>query len=104
MMAPFFWIFVAVYSLHQAWETVLVLLNNSQIRRHRDQSPEYFRDKIDPERYRKAIAYNLDKARFGLASRALWAVLTWAAILSGFFAAVDTFVLRRVEAGTLTHS
>lgn len=104
MTTPFFWIFVAVYVLHEVWETYLVFLNNAHIRRHQGEIPEYFRDKIDPERYRKAVAYNLDKARFGLISRGLWVILTWAAILSGFFAVVDNLVLTRVEAGTLTHS
>jgi STE24 endopeptidase len=88
----FFWLFAACYTVHLVWETALTLLNNAHIRKHAGEIPEYFRDKIEPERYRKAVAYNLEKARFGLAVRAYDVAVTWAIILGGVLEGLDGWV------------
>lgn len=91
----FFWLFLALFCLHQVWETALTLLNNREIRRNEDRIPEYFRDKIEPERYRKGIAYNLDRARFGLVVRGYDILLAWLLILSGLFGLLDIWLTDR---------
>jgi hypothetical protein len=62
------------------------------MRRHAGEVPDYFRDKIDAQRYAKAIAYNLEKARFGLFTKAYDVVVTFAIILSGFLGSLDLWV------------
>lgn len=88
----FFWFFVFFYTLHQAWEILLTLLNNREMERNRTQVPGYFQGKIDPDRYRKSIDYNLEKARFGLAVRGYDVAVTWAIILSGVLNQLDLWL------------
>jgi STE24 endopeptidase len=95
----FFWVFVACYALHQTWETALTLLNNTHIRAHANEVPKYFHGKIEPERYRKAVAYNLEKARFGLVVRGYDVVLTWAILFSGVLNRLDVWVADLVPQG-----
>lgn len=88
----FFWTFLLLFCLHQGWETILTLLNNAQIRRNRETIPEYFRDKIEPDRYQKAVRYNLDRARFGLVVRGYDILIVWALILTGLFETVEHLI------------
>ncbi len=84
----FFWAFVLFFFIHQFWETALTQLNIKYTEKHRDQIPDYFRDKIDPEGYQKSIDYNLEKMKFGLWVRWLEVPIVWLVILSGAFALV----------------
>src|SRR6185436_15518996 len=84
MMPWFFWVFAACYAVHLVWEVSLTLLNDAEMRRNAGMVPDYFKDKIDERRYAKAIAYNLEKSRFGLFTKGYDVVVTFAVILSGF--------------------
>jgi len=88
----FFWAFVFFFTLHQAWEIFLTLLNNREIKKSRGRIPAYFAGKIEPERYEKGIDYNLEKARFGLIVRGYDILATWVIILSGSLNALDLWL------------
>lgn len=93
-MNKFFWFFAACYAVHLGWEVSLTLLNNAHIRKNAGQIPTYFQDKIDPQRYSKAISYNLEKARFGLFTKAYDVIITFAIILTGFLGSLHVWVGR----------
>lgn len=92
MTSWFFWVFAACYAVHAVWEISLTLLNNAEMRRNAGAVPEYFRDKIDEKRYAKAIAYNLEKARFGLFTKGYDVVVTFWILLSGLLGSLDAWV------------
>jgi len=89
----FFWLFAVLFTVHQIWEVALTSLNCREMKRNRGRIPEYFQDKIEPDRYQKSIDYNLDKARFGFFVRAYDIVIVWVIILSGVLETLDS-VLR----------
>jgi STE24 endopeptidase len=89
MTSPFFWLFVSLFTLHQVWEIMLTLLNRSEMEKHRGEIPEFFKDKIDPQRYQKSLDYNLEKSRFGLLVRLYDIALVWGIILSGVLNKLD---------------
>ncbi len=92
MAHPFFWVFVVLFSLHQLWEAALTLLNRREMEKNRGQTPEFFRDKIDPERYQKSIDYNLEKSRFGLSMRVYDIGIVIAIIASGILGDLDIWM------------
>lgn len=100
----FFWLFLIVFILHELWEGGLVLLNIAHTKKHRNQMPEFYRGKIEPDRYAKSVAYTIDKARFGLIVSLVTIPILWAAILSGFFDFLDIRLSSLIPAGPLTHS
>lgn len=81
----FFYLFASVYFFHEILETYLTLLNRKHVLQHRGEVPEYFKESIDFATYQKSIAYNLEKANFGLLMRWIGVGLTWGIILSGGF-------------------
>jgi len=88
----FFWLFAVLFTIHQIWEVVLTLLNNASMEENRGKIPDYYKDKIEPDRYQKSIAYNLAKARFGLAVRVYDVVIVWTIILSGGLDLMDRWM------------
>lgn len=94
----FFWFFAALFTVHQIWEVTLTLLNCGEMKKNRGLIPEYFQDKIEPERYQKSIDYNLAKARFGFVVRAYDILIVWGIILSGILETLDL----RLQAAGLT--
>ena len=88
----FFWLFAGLFTLHQIWEVALTILNNQEMEKNRGKIPDYFKDKIDAERYAKSIAYNLAKARFGLVVRAYDVAVVWTIILSGCLDLLDRWL------------
>jgi STE24 endopeptidase len=101
MTSWFFWVFAGCYAVHLVWEISLTLLNNSEMRRNAGAVPEYFKDKIDEKRYAKAIAYNLEKSRFGFFTKGYDLVITFVIILSGFLGGLDVWVGRWAGEGIL---
>lgn len=85
----FFWLFVVLFTLHQIWEISLTLLNNQEMEKNRGTIPDYFKDKIEPERYQKSIDYNLEKAQFGFAVRAYDILIICSIIFSGVLEKLD---------------
>ncbi|MBI4412638.1 MAG: M48 family metallopeptidase [Deltaproteobacteria bacterium] len=100
----FFWLFLAFFILHELWENGLVLLNIAHTKKHAGEIPSFYRDKIEPDRYAKSIAYTIDKARIGLVVSFIAIPILWAAIFSGFFDSLDLRLSSLIPAGSLTRS
>lgn len=100
----FFWFFVVVFFVHEIFESVLILLNNAHIRKHQDQIPPFFQDKIDRATYQKGIRYNLERSRFALRVQWLGIAIFWAAIFGGAFEKLDLGLMKYSSPNTLTHA
>lgn len=100
----FFWLFLTLFILHELGENGLVLLNIFHTRKHRNQIPEFYHGKIEPDRYAKSIAYTIDKARFGLIVSLIGIPIVWAAIFSGFFDFLDIWLSSLISTDSLSRS
>jgi len=100
----FFYLFVAAYFFHEILEVSLSMLNYRHVIAHRGQVPEYFKDKIDFATYQKGIAYNLEKTRFGLWTRGIGVLVTWAFIFSGVFERLGEALARYASPESLSYS
>ena len=69
--------------------------------KHEKEVPAYFREKITPTEYQKSIAYNREKAWFGIISSWIEVPIFWGLLLSGFFGRVDDWV-RSFQAGSIS--
>lgn len=99
----FFWIFTAVYFLHELLVLGLDTLNYTHTK-NQSAPPDFFKDRISAETFQKSKLYTLDKLRFGIFSRIMHIPFFWFLILLGGFNALDFYAANFAEAGTLTHS
>ena len=99
-MNLFLFVFAVFYFAERVVDFGLTLLNLKHIRRHEKQVPAYFREKITPTQYQKSIAYNREKAWFGIISSWIEVPIFWGLLLSGFFGRVDGWV-RSFHAGSI---
>lgn len=104
MANTFFWIFLILFFSHHILETGLSLLNNSYTQKQKNKIPDYFKDKIDNNRYQRSIEYTLERSRFGLALRWIQVPLIWGILLLGGFSFLNDQLASVFESGTLTHS
>lgn len=65
-MSIVLWIVAALIALRLAAELVLAALNRAEVRRHAAQPPPAVAAIMDNETYKKAVAYTLEKSRFGV--------------------------------------
>ena len=65
-MVSILWITAALMLLRLAADLVLSALNRAEVRRHADAPPPAVAAIMDGETYRKAVAYTLEKSRFGV--------------------------------------
>lgn len=100
----FFYLFASVYFFHEILESYLSLLNRKHVLAHRGEVPEYFKESIDFATYQKSIAYNLEKARFGLIMRWVGVAITWFLILSGAFEELGEVLSRSLSTNSLSYS
>ncbi len=66
-----------------AWESVLVVLNMAEVRRHRKAPPAALRAVMDDQTYAKSVDYTLAKGKFGLFSDICGILILTAALFSG---------------------
>ena len=88
----FFWAFVVFFILHELIEQGLTWLNMRHIKQHRGEIPSFYKDKIEPAQYAKSIDYTLEKLRFGILTSFIAIPVVWAAIFSGFFDKLDSWI------------
>lgn len=103
-MNNFFILFFSFWLLSQLIEFTLNSLNKKNILTHQNEVPDFYKERISPETYKKSVAYSLTKLAFGNKVMVFDALITWILILSGFFGAFDPFIGKIVADNTLTHS
>jgi STE24 endopeptidase len=84
-------LFLFFFFLEFIVEFVLNELNLRYVRRRADEGalPEYFRDRISPEEYRRSVEYTLAKGRFQRWSSVYHAAVVLAILFSGALPALD---------------
>ena len=99
-MNIFLLVFAVFYLAERVVDFGLTMLNLNHIRKHEKEVPAYFREKITHAQYQKSIAYNREKAWFGIISSWIEVPIFWGLLLSGFFGRVDGWV-RSFQAGSI---
>lgn len=99
-----FYLFVTLFVLHEVIEFVLLALNQRHVSRHRDQIPDFYRERIDISNYARSIDYTLTKGRFAMVVNLLKIPVIWLAILSGAFGALDIGLAEWMGGISLHHS
>jgi STE24 endopeptidase len=99
-MNPFLLLFALFYTAQHLIDSWLTWLNIAHVRKHQNQVPLYFHDKISLDEYQKGIAYTREKARFGMIASWVEAPIFWGLLLSGFYGKLDTTV-RALGFGTV---
>lgn len=100
----FFYLFLTLFILHEVIEWSLILLNQSHVKKHQHQIPNFYQDKISPGEYQKSIAYTLEKSHFGLIVGALSLPVFWGAIFFGFFNSLDDWTKQIFNSSGIIHS
>lgn len=77
-------LFAGLFAVHRGLLTWLDLLQRGHLEGRGDRVPKHLEGKVDLETIRKAVAYSLEKLRFGLFDRLYDALPAWAMILFGF--------------------
>lgn len=99
----FFWLFAVCFFIHEFWESFLICLNIRHTQVKQD-IPSVLANHIDQATHLKSIAYNNDRARFGLIVRGLKALLLWVLILSGTFSILESWLQVQFQLSGLHHS
>jgi STE24 endopeptidase len=99
-MNPFLLLFATFYFTQHLLDSWLTWLNIGYVRKHQNQVPPYFQDKISLDEYQKGIAYTREKARFGMIESWVEVPIFWGLLLSGFYGKLDTTV-RALGFGTV---
>jgi STE24 endopeptidase len=99
-MNPFLILFAIFYFAQHLIDSWLTWLNISHVRKHQNEVPLYFQDKITLDEYQKGIAYTREKARFGMIASWVQVPIFWGLLLSGFYGKLDT-TLRALGLGTV---
>lgn len=73
----------ALLGLRLAAQWFFEWLNARHVRAHADEVPEAFRETVDPETYRKSVAYTLERSRFSRIEDGFNAVLIGVILFSG---------------------
>jgi len=95
-------LYLVLFALEFAWETLLDVLNARHVRAHADAPPPAFREVIEPETHKKAVAYTLTRYKFGLVSHAASSLFLLAIVVSGALGQIDALV-GRLHLGTYWH-
>ncbi|MBI4622520.1 MAG: M48 family metallopeptidase [Verrucomicrobia bacterium] len=91
-MLSLLWIVAALIALRLGAELILSALNRAEVRRHAATPPPAVAAIMDAETYAKAVAYTLEKSRFGVMTEVfdtlVLALVLFGGILPALFAAV----------------
>ncbi len=82
-MAIVFWTALAILGLRLAATLVLAALNRAEVGRHAGKPPPGVAAMMDEPTYRKAVAYTLEKSRFGDLSEIFDTLVLGLVLLSG---------------------
>ena len=85
-------IYLAFFTAEFVFENYLEILNIRNIRKYRN-VPDYFRDTVSEDNYRKSAEYTVEKTRFSMVSSLFSAVFLLVIIFSGFFGSLESLVL-----------
>ncbi|MBN2714512.1 MAG: M48 family metallopeptidase [Deltaproteobacteria bacterium] len=78
------WIFIVFLLLHNGLEVTLALLQIRHLKNRKRRVPKHLEGKVSLETIQKAVAYNLEKLRFGLMIRFIELIPLWFMLLFGF--------------------
>lgn len=95
-------LFCVFYFLHQGIEIFLILLNEKYSEKQKDQVPDFYKDKISLEEYKKSRAYTKEKSRFALIQLFFSAGLFWVVILSGFLEKYELILIENFQLSSMT--
>ncbi|MCB9512050.1 MAG: M48 family metallopeptidase [Deferribacteres bacterium] len=95
-------LYLVLFALQFAWETLLNILNMRNVRANAAAPPPAFADRVDAATYKKSIDYTITKTRFGIVSSLFSALVLLAVILSGALGYLDDW-LGQFQLGTFTH-
>jgi STE24 endopeptidase len=90
-MNPLVWIVAALMALRLSAELILAALNRAEVRRCAHAVPPAAAAIMDPDTYAKAVAYTLEKSRFGIITGIFDTVVLAAVLFSGILP--DLFAL-----------
>lgn len=82
-MVSVLWIATALIILRLVAELVLAALNRAEVRRHADSPPPAAAAIMDRETYAKAVAYTLEKSRFGVLTEIFDTLVLLAVLIGG---------------------
>ena len=85
-------IYLIFFIAEYVFENYLELLNIRNIRKHRT-VPDYFKDTVTDENYRKSAEYTIEKTYFSMISSLFSTAFLLFFILSGFFGTLENLVL-----------
>jgi STE24 endopeptidase len=99
-MNLFLLLFAFFYFAEQTISFGLTRLNMRHLDRHKEEPPEYFRDKITPPEYQKSIQYTQDKTRLDLLASVVGIPIFWGMLVGGVFGRLDQWS-RQWASGTI---
>ncbi|MBI5692673.1 MAG: M48 family metallopeptidase [Verrucomicrobia bacterium] len=82
-MANVLWLALGLLLLKLVAELVLAALNRAEVRRHAATPPPAVAAIMEPETYRKSVAYTLEKSRFGVAAEVFDTLVLMLVLMSG---------------------
>ena len=85
-------IYLVFFAAEFIFENYLEILNIKNIRKHKN-VPDYFRDTVNDENYRKSAEYTIEKTRFSMVSSLFSSVFLLVFIFSGFFGYLENIVM-----------
>ncbi len=85
-------LYIILFSVKFIWETVLELLNQSQIKKNTKNPSKIINSIMDEKTFKKASEYSLTKSRFSIFSSIFSAAFLLILILSGFIGWLESFV------------
>ncbi|MSU65177.1 MAG: M48 family peptidase [Opitutus sp.] len=94
-MIPLFWVVGTLMALRLAADLILSALNRAEVRRHAGRPPASVAALMDGATYDKAVAYTLEKSRFGVVTElfdtGVLAVVLFSGVLPALFARVASW-------------
>lgn len=97
--ASIFYLYLSTLAAYAACEAVLAWLNLRCIARHAAAVPAFLQERLDPETYKRCVAYSAARMRLHLAGHAVQSAFLLGVVLSGFLGVLDAAVTRIVGAG-----
>ena len=85
-------IYLSFFTAEFIFENFLEILNIRNIRKHRT-VPEYFRDTVTDDNYKKSVEYTVEKTRFSMVTSLFSSVFLIFFIISGLFGKLENIVL-----------
>ena len=85
-------LYLILFTAQFLWETLLSILNQGNVLKHRNSPPAFASQVMDRETYTKSVQYTLTRSRFGLISATASSLFLIALILTGSLGKLEALI------------